>query len=121
MNYRKSEVSSTNSLALLIKSSERPLKYVKNNNSPSIDPWVTAASILLHEENCPFKATIFFQEFKKSYLMISNRLPEIQFYSSLHKRPLCHTLLNALGMSKNTLRTSRPSSNDLYCGILFHE
>ena len=120
MNYRKSEVSSTNSLALVIKSLEIPLKYIKNNNSPSIDPWVTAASILLHEENCPFKATLFFQEFKKS-VMISNRLPEIQFYSNLHKRPLCHTLLNALGMSKNTPRTSRPSSNDLYYGILFHE
>ena len=53
--------------------------------------------------------------------MISNRLPEIQFYSNLHKRPLCHTLLKALGMSKNTPRTSRPSSNDLYYGILFHE
>ena len=32
----------------------------------------------------------------------------------MYKRPLCHTLLNALDMSKNTPRTSRPSPNYLY-------
>ena len=33
--------------------------------------------------------------------------------SSLKRRPLCHTLSNALLMSQNTARTSLPSSKDL--------
>ena len=33
-------------------------------------------------------------------------------------RPLCHTLSKAFDMSKNTDRTSRPSSKDLYIGCV---
>ena len=40
------------------------------------------------------------------------RLPLIPFCSSLKIRPLCHTLSNALEISRNTLLTSRPSSKD---------
>ena len=40
-------------------------------------------------------------------------LPQIPFHFNLHMRPLCHTLSNALDMSKNTPQTSRPSSNNL--------
>ena len=70
-------------------------------------------SILVHEENCPFKATLCFLGFKKS-VIVSNRLPEIPFCFNLYVRPLGHTLSNALDMSKNTPRTSRPSSSDIY-------
>ena len=53
---QKREVSSANSLAFVIKSSERSLIQIKNND-PSIDPSGTPALVLVDEENYPFKTT----------------------------------------------------------------
>ena len=61
----KSEVSFANRLTFVIKSSQRSLIWMKNNNGPSINHWGTPASILVHEENFPFKATLCSLEFKK--------------------------------------------------------
>ena len=85
----KSEVSTAKSLTFIVKSSD------------------TLALILVHEEYWSFKQLCFLK-FKKS-VMISNSIPEIPFCFSLSKSPLCHTLSNTFGMSKNIPRTSRPS------------
>ena len=45
----KREVSSANSLIFVVKSSERLLIQIKNNNGTSIDPWGTSARLLVHE------------------------------------------------------------------------
>ena len=66
------------------------------------------ASVLVHDENCPFTATLGCLEFKKS-VTVSNALPEISFCFNLCQRPLCYTLSNALNVSKNVPRPLRPS------------
>ena len=86
---------------------------MKNSSGPSIDPWRTPASILVHEEYCPFKTTLCFLKSKK-LVMISNSFPEIPFCFSLCKSPWCYTLSNAFEMSKNIPQTSRPLSKDLH-------
>ena len=73
----------------------------------------TPALTSLQDECWPFKTTCCFLDFKKSFKNSSN-LPEMPFFWSLTIRPSCHTLSNALDISKNTLRTSKPSSKDLY-------
>ena len=102
----KSEVSSAKSLTFVVKSSERSLIKIKNSSGPGI------ASILVHEEYCPFKTTLRFLKFKK-LVMISKSFPEMPFCFNLYKSPLCHTLSNAFEMSKNVPQTSKSSSKDL--------
>ena len=78
LTIKKSEVSSAKSLTFVVKSWERSLIKIKNSSGPSIDPWGTPAWILVHEEYCPFKTTLYFLKFKKS-VMISNNFPETLF------------------------------------------
>ena len=87
--------------------------YIRKNNSPNIEPWGTPASILVHEEYFPFSATCFFL-FDKKLVIKFRSFPDIPFYYNLYVRPLCHTLSNALEISRKTHLTSYSSSNDLY-------
>ena len=74
-----------------------------------MEPWSTPASILAHWETWPFKTTRCFLKFRKS-ITVFKKLPNMPFYLSLYIRLLCHTLSNALYMSKQTALTSRLSS-----------
>ena len=80
---------------------------------PRIDLWGTPAFTSLQDECWQFKTTRCFLDFKK-YFKSSSNLPEMPFSWSLNIRPSCHTLSNALHISKNTPRTSKPLSKDLY-------
>ena len=52
------------------------------NNGPRIDPWGTPASMLTHDECCPFKITLCFLRLKK-FVIIFRRLPDIPFCFNL--------------------------------------
>ena len=69
----------------------------------------TSAWILDHGDNWPFNTTLCCLSFKKS-VKVLKRLPDILICFNLKLRPLCHTLLKSLGMSKNSNLTSWLSS-----------
>ena len=74
----KREVSSANSLKFVIKSLERLLIYIKNDNDPSIDPWGTPALIYWSLKRIVHLKQLFcFLQFKK--WVVSNSFPEIPF------------------------------------------
>ena len=92
---------------------DKSLIYSRKRRGPRIDPWGTRAFTSLQDECWPFKTTLCFLEFKRSFESSSN-LPDMPFFWSLNIRLSCHTLSNAFDVSKNTRRTSKPSSKDLY-------
>ena len=69
--------------------------------------------MLVHEEYSPFGRTRCFLFDKKSVIKFRS-FSDIPFCLNLYKRPLCHTLSNALEISRKTPLTSYPLSNDLY-------
>ena len=76
-----------------------------------MEPWGTPALTSAQEGVYPLKTTLCFLLLKK----LDNRfkrLPDIPFCFSLKLMPSCHTLSKALNMSRNTLQTSKSSSND---------
>ena len=65
------------------------------------------------EEVCPLRTALCFL-FLKKFDNRFKRLPDIQFCFSLKIMPSYYNLSKALDMSRNTLRISKPSSNDWY-------
>ena len=90
----------------------KSLIYTSNNNGPKIEPCGTPALILAQEETCPLITTLCFV-LPKKISRILNKSPELKFCSSLKRIPSCQTLSNALEMSKKTLLTTSPLSEDL--------
>ena len=72
---------------------------------PRIKPWGTPALMNLVLEDLPFKMTFIERFLKQSANQWSN-LPAKPRARSLTKRPGCHTLSNALLMSRHTNRAS---------------
>ena len=74
-----------------------------------MEHWGTPVVTSVQEEDCLLRTTLCFVFLKK----FNNRFkksPDMPFFS-LKIRPSCHTLAKAIGISRNTLRTSKPSSN----------
>ena len=87
--------------------------YIKNNNGPSMEPWGTPALTSDQSKTCPFNRTLCFLFFRESHKSFS-KLPDMPFCFDLKVRPSSQTLSNPFDMSRKTLLTSNPSSNDLY-------
>ena len=68
---------------------------------------ISPLKCLTIKENSLFSIT------KKNKTEVYKRLPDIPFCDNLRRRPLCHVLSKALEMSKKTLLTSNPTSNEL--------
>ena len=66
-----------------------------------------------HQEYVKFSTTRCFLFDKKSIIKFKS-FPDIPFCFNLYIKPLCHTLSNALEVSRKTPLTSFPLSNDLY-------
>ena len=77
-----SDVSSANSFALDAKSSNKSFMYIRKSNGPRIEACGTPASIAVDEEYCPFRTTLCFPWYNKSFT-IFNSLPDIPFSLSL--------------------------------------
>ena len=106
------EVSSANNLVLDDNSSAKSFMFIKKKNSgPSIEPCGTPALRLVHVETCPFKTALCFLFLKKSHNKFKSS-PNMPFCFNLKMIPSCHTLSNAFDISRKTLLTSNPSSND---------
>ena len=88
MSFNKREVSTAKCLVYV----ERLLIQIKSNSGP--------ASIAAHSDTCPFKTTRCFIKLRKS-MTVFKMLPDMPFCLSLYLIPLCHTLSNALDVSKN--------------------
>ena len=73
----KRDVSSTKSLSVVDRSSDRSLMQIKNNSGPSMEPWGTPASIVTQGEAYPFKTTLCFLKLRK--LVIIFRLAAIRW------------------------------------------
>ena len=86
--------------------------YIKNNNGPKMEPGGMPAVTFHHSDDCPLRRTLCFLSLIKLDKR-SKRLPDIPFCDNLKRRPLCHTLSKDLEMSKKTLLTSNPPSNEL--------
>ena len=69
----------------------------------------TPVFTLVHVETCPFKTTLCLLGSLKIYIKTSADTP---FYLKIIFS--CRTLLNAFDISRKTILTSNPSSNDLY-------
>ena len=104
-------MSSANNFAFEQRPLARSFLYIKNRSGPTMEPWGTPALRSAQEEVCPLRSTLcllFLKKFDNSF----KRLPDIPLCFSLKIRPLCYTLSKALDISRNTLGTSKPSSND---------
>ena len=106
------EVSSANSLHLLLRPSDKSLICIKNNKGPRINPWLTPVQKSALEEQWPFKTTVCFllRRIYRKILMISPRIP---FWRSLKIRLSWHTLSKAFEISRSNPQTSSPLSNAL--------
>ena len=104
-------MSSANNLAIDERPSARSFIYIKNKRGPSMESWGTPAVTSALEEDCLLRTTLCFLSLKK-FDNRFKRLPDMPFYFSLKIRPSCHILSKALYISRNTLRASKPSSND---------
>ena len=62
---KKRGVSSANNLGFEVKPSDKSLIWIRKNHGSRIDPWGTPASILVQDECCPFKTTLFFLWYKE--------------------------------------------------------
>ena len=60
------EALSTKNLAIVVKSSDKSLIYIRKNNCPKFKPLGTPATTSAHEECWPFTTTLSFLSFKKS-------------------------------------------------------
>ena len=107
------EESSANNLILDNNSSAKSFMYIKKNSGPIIKPFGTPALTLIHIKTWSFKTTFYFLFLKKSHNKFKN-LPDMPFCFNLKIIPSCHTLLNAFDISRKTLLTSNPSSDNLY-------
>ena len=58
--YHESQKTSANSLTFEDNPSDESLRYIKNNNGPSMDPWGTPALTSDQLETCPFNRTLCF-------------------------------------------------------------
>ena len=100
-----------NNFALEDRSPDKSFMYIKNNNCPKMEPPGTPAVPFRNLDVLPLRRTLCFLSLKKLDKW-SKRLPDIPFYHNLKRRPLCYTLSKALEMSKKTLLSSNPSSNE---------
>ena len=80
------DVSSANNFALDAKSSDKSFMYIRKHNGPSIELCGTPASITAHEKYWPFRRTLCFRGYKKSFTVFNN-LPDMPFSLSLWRRP----------------------------------
>ena len=102
----KSDVSSAKSLTLHLKFSVKSFIYTRKKRGPRIEPWGTPAVIFPHCEALQFRTVRCMLSAKK--LSTSQRSwPEIPHRSSSKISASCHTLSNALDISRYTERTSR--------------
>ena len=62
-----SDVSSANSFSLDLKLSVKSFVYIRKNNGSSTEPCRTPDSIAVDEEYCPFRKTLCFRWYKKSF------------------------------------------------------
>lgn len=67
--------------------------YIKNNNEPSIEPWVIPALKLNESEACPFNKTLGFL-----FLRMSHKI-----FSKLAETPFCFNLKLCQELSQNHL------------------
>ena len=104
-------MSSANNFAFHERPSARSFIYFKNRSGHSMEPSGTPALTSAQENVSPVRTTLCFL-FLKKFDNRFKRLPDMPFFFSLKIRPLCHTSSKALDVSSNTLRTSKPSSND---------
>ena len=102
---------SANNFAFDERPSARSFIYIKNRSGPSMEPCGTPALTLAQEEVYPLRTTLCFL-FLKKFDNRFKRLPDMPSCFSLKIRPSRHTLSKALDISRNTLRTSKPSSSD---------
>ena len=79
---------------------------MRNNRGPNTEPWGIPDSIVEKSANDPLRTTRCFLLFKQFCSNFSNE-PDTPFCFSLKINPSCHTLSNALEISKNIARTSR--------------
>ena len=106
-------MSSANSFAFDDRPTARSFIYIKKRSGPSMEPWGTPALTSAQEEVCPLRTTLCFL-FLKKFDNRFKRLPDIPFCFSLKIIPSCHTLSKASDMSRNTLWTPKPSSDNWY-------
>ena len=99
-------MSSANSLTVDSKPSGRSFMYIRKSNGPKIEPCGTPASTDDQFEHWPLRTTLWNQLFRK-LLRRFKRFPDILIRSSLNSKPSCHTLSNALDISKKFAPTSR--------------
>ena len=83
------------------------------DSGPSMEPWQPPGLTSAQEEVCPLRTTLSFLFLKKLGSRFK-RLPDMSFCFSLKIIPSCDTLSKTLDISRNTLRTTKPSSNDWY-------
>ena len=79
---------------------------IRKFNWPNIDRWGTPALILFQLEVFRFNTTPWYLSDKKLSISI-NKSQIMPLRLSLYISPSCHTLSNALEISRNTPRTSR--------------
>ena len=113
-------MSSAKNLAIYERPSARSFIYIKNKRGPSMESWGTPAVTSDQEADCPLRTTLCFLSLKK-FNNRFKRLPDMPFYFSLKIRPSCHILSKALDISRNTLRTSKPTLNDWWISWVIHK
>ena len=86
--------------------------FYQKNSDPSIEPCGTPELTLVHVETCPFKTTLFSLFLKKLHDKFKS-LPDEPFCFNLKIIPSCHTVSNALEISKKTLLTSKKHSQTI--------
>ena len=94
-NNKKKELSSANSLALVVRSYLRSLMETKNNKGPRLESWGTPELFFFHVETYPMRTTHClhcFLFFKKPYKRFS-KFSNIPFWVSLKMIPSCHIIM----------------------------
>ena len=99
------EAPSAKSFGLDCKPFDSSFIYTKSNKSSKIYPCSTPGFTFIHDNNWPLKAILCWQFFTKFIKRHSN-LSLLLFCFNLYIIPLCHTLSEAIDMSRNTPLTS---------------
>lgn len=94
------EALSTSNLAIVVKSSDKSLIYVRKNNCPKFKPWGTPATTSAHEECWRFNTTPSLLSFKKSPKYLGACL---LCHFTCHTLSTCHTLCEKLWIYQEIL------------------
>ena len=89
-------MSFTYSLAFGDNPSVRSFMYIRNRSGPNMEPWRAPALTSAQEEACPLSTTPCFLFLQK----LDNKFKGLSFCFNLNIMPSCHTVSNALDMSR---------------------